>query len=369
MPVVKPGISMPTQNTPGQVVLWIARLCAVLLAALSSHAHAEKHSFELDAPAAREAYLAGEMTAWDDGKLPMLRGADGKWRVTVDLEPGQWLYKFVVDGRWISDPGSPDHDADGAGGQHSFIFVGKGDWEDLPNVPKGRVDTQMVPSKTWGKAIKLHIYLPPGFDRKKPYPILWLLHGGDGNVDADQWLKTGKVDRYMNNLIAKGAIHPFVIVMPSSPAGDPMPYTGKSERFITQELPIWLASTYGIEADRDHSGVAGMSWGGFGAYSLSLKHSDLYGFSFSLSGFFRDDFLAAIPNEATLPVKLILVCGRDESVGLLTSNRRLVDALKARHAKFSYREDPGAHTSHFFGNHTVEMLSSADAFFAAKKAP
>jgi enterochelin esterase-like enzyme len=359
---------MSLQNANLQLVNWIARLCIVCSVAYSSHVQADQHSFELDAPAARKAYLAGEMTDWDNGKLPMFKGTDGKWHVTVDLTPGQWLYKFVVDGRWIADPGSPDHDADGEGGQHSFIFVGKGDWEDLPSVPKGRVDTQMVPSKTWGKAIKLNIYLPPRFDRGERYPVLWLLHGGDGNVDADQWLKTGKVDRYMNNLIAKRAIHPFVIVMPSSPGGESMPYTGKSEQFITEELPTWLTSTYGLRADRNQSGVAGMSWGGFGAFSLPLKHSDLYGFSFSLSGYFRDDFIAALPNETKLPVQSILVCGRDDSVELLTSNRKLVDALNARHSKFYYHEDPGAHTWHFFGNRTVEMLTAADAFFSTKNA-
>lgn len=359
---------MSIQNTNPQLTNWIARICIAFTAVLSGHAQADQHAFELDAPAARAVYLAGEMTGWNDGKVPMRKGTDGKWRVTVELTPGQWLYKFVVDGRWLADPGSPDHDADGAGGQHSFIFVGKGDWEDLPNVPKGRVDTQMVPSKTWGTAIKLNIYLPPGFDRSEHYPVLWLLHGGDGNVDADQWLKTGRVDRYMNNLIARGAIHPFVIVMPSSPGGERMPYTGRSEQFITEELPNWLASTYGLRADRDQSGVAGMSWGGFGAFSLPLKHSELFGFSFSLSGYFRDDFISALPSEAKLPVQSILVCGRDDSIELLTSNRKLVDALNVRHSKFSYREDSGAHTWNFFGNHTVEMLTAADAFFASKNA-
>jgi enterochelin esterase-like enzyme len=344
-----------------RLVTCILRFCLVFSAALANHARADPQVFELDAPTAHDAYLAGELTNWDQGKLPMRRGVDGKWRVSVDLAPGQWVYKFVVDGRWIADPATADHDADGQGSQHSFLFIGKGDWEDLAQVPKGRVDTLMLASKAWGKAMKLNIYLPPGFDRGKSYPVLWLLHGAE--MDADQWLKTGKVDRYMNNLISRGAIRPFVVVMPSS---EGVPYIGKSEQFITQELPAWLTKTYGLQADRTQSGVAGMSMGGSGALRLPLKHPDLYGFSFALSGYYSDEFLAALPNSGGLPMQLVLLCGSDDD--LVATNRKLVDALNARHAKFYYREDAGAHTWQYWSHRMVAMLTAADAFFGVGNA-
>lgn len=64
------------------------RLCLLVLSLLASAARAELHAFEVDAPAAHAVDLAGEMTNWDQGKLPMSRGADGKWRLSVDLEAG-----------------------------------------------------------------------------------------------------------------------------------------------------------------------------------------------------------------------------------------------------------------------------------------
>jgi enterochelin esterase-like enzyme len=352
-------ITTTSNNTPFSWRRLLAGIVAIAALAAAAGAGAAPHVFELDAPAARQVDLAGEMTDWDRRKLPMQQAADGKWRVTVDLAPGQWVYKFVVDGRWIADPANPDQDADGQGGRHSFIFVGPGDWQPPAPGRQGRVDTLMLASKVWGKAMKVNVYLPPGFERGRPAPVLWLLHGA--GMDADQWLKTGRVDRYMDNLLARGAIRPFVIVMPSSEA---VPYTGRSERFITQELPAWLARSYGLKAKRAQTAIAGMSLGGLGAFRLPIKRPDLYGMSFALSGFYDDPFIGALARTGSLPMQTILVCGSEDP--LVATNRKLVTALHARGARFSYREDPGGHTWHYWSQRMVEMLSAADEYFGRR---
>ena len=332
----------------------------VFLTLLYPPAHAEMHTFVLDEPAAHEVFLAGEMTQWERLKIPMRRGGDGKWRASVDLAPGQWLYKFIVDGRWIADPAHHDNDADGQGGRHSFVFIGAGDWSEQPIVPRGQVDTWVVPSPAWGKAMKLNIYLPPGFERGRPYPVLWLLHGS--GMDADQWHKTGKVERYMDRLIDRGAVRPFVIVMPSS--GN-VPYNGISERFITLELPLWLERTYGLRPGRGASGVAGMSMGGLGALLLPLLHPQRYSFSISLSGAFDNEFIGRLPNPLPLPSTTLLLCGQQDT--LVTGNRKLVLALQARQSRFSYREDSGGHTWNYWSQRMSEMLRAADGAFAAAR--
>jgi enterochelin esterase-like enzyme len=336
---------------------------ALLMAvcATGRSAPAEPHTFELNMPDAHSVYLAGEMTGWDQGKRPMRRDSDAKWRVTVDLAPGEWLYKFVVDGRWMADPASPDHDADGQGGEHSFLFVGDGDWNEAPDVPKGRVDTLMFDSEAWARKLKVNVYLPPGFAIGKHYPVLWLLHGG--RMDADQWLKTGKINRYMDNLIGRGAIRPYVIVMPSVADA---PFEGQNDRMITAELPHWLARTYGLETVPAESAVAGMSMGGLGAVYLSMHHPDLYGFGISLSGYFSNEFMASLDRSSKLPVRLRLLCGQDDE--LVDGNRQLVRSMQERHWDFEYREDPGAHTWQYWSNRTVEMLTAVDSFFRAEHA-
>lgn len=330
--------------------------CLLLWAwALCTAAQAETHVFELAAPDAKSVYLAGEMTSWEQGKRALAKGADGTWRLSVDLGPGLWLYKFIVDGRWIADPGPAEHDADGQGGQHSLIFIGAGPWRERPGVPRGQVQTVMVESAAWGRPMKVNVYLPPGFAAGSNTPVLWLLHGA--GMDADQWLKTGHVERYMDNLVADGRIKPFVIVMPTSGT---VPYDGASERFITEELRAWLARTHGLRTERSRSGVAGMSMGGTGALRLPLRHPELYGFGFALSGYFGDELIAELP-PGPLPIQLALMCGRDDE--LVSTNRALVAALDKRRAAYFYLEEAGAHTMQYWSHRLVTVLRGADAYF------
>jgi chromosome partitioning protein len=50
----------------------------------------------------REVQIAGVFNGWQPAA--MRRNKDGRWEAAVDLIPGQYEYKFVVDGRWIVDP-------------------------------------------------------------------------------------------------------------------------------------------------------------------------------------------------------------------------------------------------------------------------
>jgi len=80
--------------------------------------------------------LRGDMNSW--GETPLERGEDGTWAVTVDLPPGEYPYKFFVDGQWPSDmsrggvDGGPmDPEAhgyvdDGFGGKNAVRVVGGG---------------------------------------------------------------------------------------------------------------------------------------------------------------------------------------------------------------------------------------------------
>jgi len=60
--------------------------------------------FELDANSAKEVLLAGDFTGWEKTPIKLRKGERGSWRTTVKLAPGQYHYKFVVDGQWQDDP-------------------------------------------------------------------------------------------------------------------------------------------------------------------------------------------------------------------------------------------------------------------------
>jgi hypothetical protein len=57
-------------------------------------------------PDAKEVFLAGDFNDWTPNSLRMKRVGD-EWIYDVHLSTGKHLYKFIVDGHWIKDPGNP----------------------------------------------------------------------------------------------------------------------------------------------------------------------------------------------------------------------------------------------------------------------
>jgi alpha-amylase/alpha-mannosidase (GH57 family) len=82
--------------------------------------------FSVKEPEAGSVHLAGGFNDWSTDATPMEdEDGDGVWTVVIELAPGRYEYKFVVDGgaRWIEDPGNPEGVADPYGGRNSLIVV------------------------------------------------------------------------------------------------------------------------------------------------------------------------------------------------------------------------------------------------------
>ncbi|MEW5846885.1 MAG: glycogen-binding domain-containing protein [Bacteroidota bacterium] len=52
-------------------------------------------------------YLAGNFNAWNDRELLMKKTEEG-WILPYNLATGNYEYKFIVDGKWITDPDNPN---------------------------------------------------------------------------------------------------------------------------------------------------------------------------------------------------------------------------------------------------------------------
>lgn len=52
---------------------------------------------------ARAVYLAGSFNAWNHGELIMDKTTTG-WELPMALAPGTYEYKYIVDGKWMTDP-------------------------------------------------------------------------------------------------------------------------------------------------------------------------------------------------------------------------------------------------------------------------
>lgn len=70
---------------------------------------------------AREVKLAGSFTNWQAGAFAMQRHDSG-WVARVILPPGKHFYKFIVDGKWMTDPDNLLEENDGRGNTNSVYF-------------------------------------------------------------------------------------------------------------------------------------------------------------------------------------------------------------------------------------------------------
>jgi len=78
-------------------------------------------TFRYRAPDAQSVYLAGSFNDWSADNKPMAREGED-FVATVDLKPGEYQYKFVVNGKdWKQDPLNPESVSDGLGGKNSVI--------------------------------------------------------------------------------------------------------------------------------------------------------------------------------------------------------------------------------------------------------
>ncbi|GGB77125.1 hypothetical protein GCM10011325_00800 [Dyadobacter sediminis] len=219
----------------------------------------------------------------------------------------------------------------------------------------GKIDTVSYPSKTVGNARKALVYTPPGFSRKKKYPVLYLLHGIGG--DEKEWLKGGNPKLILDNLYAEKKIEPMIVVMPNGRAMKDDRATGnimaadKVEAFATFEKDLltdlipFIEKKYPALTDREHRAIAGLSMGGGQSLNFGLGNPDRFawvgGFS-SAPNTRKPEELMPDPEDAKKKLKLLwLSCG--DSDRLITFSKRTHDYLFEHEVPHVYYVEPGGH--------------------------
>jgi 1,4-alpha-glucan branching enzyme len=64
---------------------------------------AKEVPFEFYAPNATDVRIAGTFNNWDTSKNLLRKDREGRWRLTLKLKPGQYEYRYLVDGNWEND--------------------------------------------------------------------------------------------------------------------------------------------------------------------------------------------------------------------------------------------------------------------------
>ncbi len=71
---------------------------------------------------AKKVSVAGSFNGWNKNAYQMIR-KDFKWVFPIRLKPGKYTYKFVVDGKWILDPGNDLWEENEYGTGNSVLWI------------------------------------------------------------------------------------------------------------------------------------------------------------------------------------------------------------------------------------------------------
>ena len=241
-----------------------------------------------------------------------------------------------------------------------------------------QVDTLEIQSKVLQKASKAPVILPDSYRSSgKSYPVIYLLHGGQGSYR--DWLSKLKDKLLLHKLADQ---YQVIIVTPDAGLmsyyfDSPLVKDSQYETFISKELIEKIDATYRTIKDRKGRIIAGLSMGGHGAMYISARHPDLYCAAGSMSGVMnintatwkvpadfaksRDDNFRRLlgpPKDAASPyreysvvgmvdkikandVRLIFDCGADDI--MIDPNRELHKLLTENGTPHDYIERPGKH--------------------------
>ena len=127
-------------------------------------------------------------------------------------------------------------------------------------------------SSVTGTTRKANVLLPAGYTTEKQYPVLYLLHGSEG--DHNEW-KKGDPKYVVGNVIASGEAKEMIVVMPNVRArandgpvslqDDTLENFKAFDNFINdlqQCLMPYIEENYSVYTDRENTAIAGLSLGG-----------------------------------------------------------------------------------------------------------
>ena len=217
----------------------------------------------------------------------------------------------------------------------------------------GKIDTIRYKSKTVGAKRKALVYTPPGYTKKKKYPVLYLLHGIGG--DEKEWLRGGQPQVILDNLYADGKIQDMIVVMPNGRAmrddravGDIMaPDKVKAfadfEKDLLNDLIPFVEKKYSVLKNRENRAIAGLSMGGGQSLNFGLGNLDKFawvgGFS-SAPNTKTPQELIPNPDEAKKMLKLLWISCGDKD-WLIPFSKRTHDYLVENSIEHIYRVIPG----------------------------
>jgi S-formylglutathione hydrolase FrmB len=138
-------------------------------------------------------------------------------------------------------------------------------------------------SAALGQKRDVYVYLPPGYDGVKKFPVMLTLHG----IGQDETKFLDFIPP-LDEAIRSGALPPMVVVAPDgSILGRRSLFNtgsfyansraGNFEDYIVKDVWAWAKASFAVRPEREAHVIAGASMGGGGAYNIAFKHKAEFG--------------------------------------------------------------------------------------------
>jgi enterochelin esterase-like enzyme len=243
-------------------------------------------TFRLRAPAAKEVRLTGVALLTALGRTnqpaPFTKGENGIWTLTVGpLRPDMYAYHLNVDGVQMADPNNT-YAAFTAMPPYSQLIV-HGDepaFYDARNVPHGAVTRHVYHSEVTKGERELYVYTPPGYDRTRTYPVLYLV-GGSGELPSN-WIYDGRANFIMDNLLAVKKAVPMIIAIPNNqvvhrnnPKHTELTFKVFEAEMRQHVIPL-VEREYSVRRDPKGRALSGLSMGGRHTMFVGFNALDLF---------------------------------------------------------------------------------------------
>jgi len=218
------------------------------------------------------------------------------------------------------------------------------------DAPAGAVEWKKIKSATLNNERMAAVYTPPGYRADAtPYGLLVVFDG----IAYTAMVPTPVI---LDNLIAQNRIAPMVAIIlanvTTTSRSEELPCNPRFADLLATEVVPWVRQNYNVTTDPSRIIVAGSSLGGLAAAYAGFRHPEVFGAVLSQSGSFwwkpdgdnKGEWLTRqFEASPKLSVRFYLDVGLMEPPDMVTGNRRMRDALRAKGYQIFYREFNGGH--------------------------
>ena len=233
------------------------------------------------------------------------------------------------------------------------------------NLYKRTILKKSLPSNHLAESRQLRIFLPPGYDERIAYPVVYC-------QDGEQFFNFGRIATVATELILEQNIQPMIIVgVDVDVQKRTSEYSPEGQRFsaycsfFIEELLPYIEGILPVRDTAEGRVIAGDSLGATVSLHLALDHPSKLRNVLSLSGAYLASSQSRVTHETNLSdLDIYMLIGEQEqevvtangTFDFLQLNRTMQGMLLERKAQLVYREADGKHIWGFWQKYMAEAL-------------